>query len=54
MDVRRAFLFEHPSLLKDLYEEIHPLNQKDKPKVHLKFLTRLKAMLAVSETELNA
>lgn len=28
-----------------LYEEIHPLNQKEKPKVHLKFLTRLKAML---------
>jgi len=28
-----------------LYEEIHPLNRKEKPKVHLQFMTRLKAML---------
>ena len=28
-----------------LYEEIHPLNRKEKPKVHLEFMTKLKAML---------
>ncbi|MGI2111961.1 IS4-like element ISShfr1 family transposase, partial [Shewanella frigidimarina] len=28
-----------------LYEEIHPLNKKEKPKTHLRFLTKLKAML---------
>ena len=28
-----------------LYEEIHPLNKKEKPKTHLLFLTKLKAML---------
>ncbi len=28
-----------------LYEEIHPLNKKEKPKTHLLFLTQLKAML---------
>jgi hypothetical protein len=28
-----------------LYEEIHPLNKKEKPKTHLSFLTKLKAML---------
>lgn len=28
-----------------LYEEIHPLNKKEKPRTHLLFLTKLKAML---------
>ncbi len=28
-----------------LYEEIHPLHKKEKPKTHLLFLTKLKAML---------
>lgn len=28
-----------------LYEEIHPLNKKEKPKIHLLFMTKLKAML---------
>jgi hypothetical protein len=28
-----------------LYEEIHPLNKKEKPKTHLLFMTKLKAML---------
>ncbi|WP_351017553.1 IS4 family transposase [Shewanella sp. AC91-MNA-CIBAN-0169] len=28
-----------------LYEEIHPLNKKEKPKTHLRFLTKLKAIL---------
>lgn len=28
-----------------LYEEIHPLNRKEKPKTHLLFLTKLKTML---------
>ncbi|SQH74098.1 transposase [Shewanella benthica] len=28
-----------------LYEEIHPLNRKEKPKTHLLFMTKLKAML---------
>jgi hypothetical protein len=27
------------------YEEIHPLNKKEKPRTHLLFLTKLKAML---------